>query len=160
MGTERDPLGGVVVAADGEDRQLPVGQLGEEPVQQTNGFGGGHGFVVEVARQQNSIHGAGVEERQDLLQNIPLVVQHGELADPLAEVQVGEVKKTHGSTAFQLGCFYYKRPYPLSQTLRVCQLSRRASHWHAGQPLLDAERISYRKRKCSAVRANNICTAL
>ena len=102
MGTERDPFGGVVIAADGEDRQLPVGQFGEEPVQQTDGFGRGHGFVVEVARQQNSIHGAGVEERQDLLQNIPLVVQHGELADPLAEVQVGEVKKTHGSTAFQL----------------------------------------------------------
>ena len=86
MGAERDPLGGVVVAADGEDRQLPVGQFGEEPVQQTDGFGGGHRLVVEVACQQNSIHGVGVEERQDLLQNIPLVVQHGELADPLAEV--------------------------------------------------------------------------
>ena len=63
MGAERDPLGGVVVAADGEHWQPAFGPLGEEPVQQTDGFGGGHGFVVEVARQQNSIHGAGVEER-------------------------------------------------------------------------------------------------
>ena len=38
---------------------------------------------------------------QWLAQNIPLVVQHGELADPLAQMQVREVKETHGDTAFR-----------------------------------------------------------
>jgi len=64
---ERDPLGGIVVAADGEHRQPPGRKRGEEPVQQPDGLGRGNGLVVQVARQQHSVHGAGVEEGEDLL---------------------------------------------------------------------------------------------
>jgi len=78
-----------VVAADGEHRQAACRQLGQKPVQQAHGLGGRHGLIVEVARQQHAVHGRCVQQGQDFFQNVPLVVQHGELAHPLAEVQIG-----------------------------------------------------------------------
>ena len=128
---EGDAVGGVVVAADGEHRQLPLSQLGEEPVQQAHGFGRGNGLIVEVARQQHTVHGLAVQQGEDLFQNVPLVVQHGELAHPLAQMQVGEVKETHGDTAFrwddfiigELGAFVRgqrRRPPPVAETGRSC----------------------------------------
>ena len=87
--TKGDAVRRVVVAADGEYRKLARRQLGQKPVQQTHGFGGRHGLIVEVARQQHAVHGRLVQQGQDFFQNVPLVVQHGELAHPLAEVQIG-----------------------------------------------------------------------
>ena len=56
------PVGGIVVARDGEHRQLPAGKLGEEPVQQADCLGRRHGFVVQVTGQQHGIHGVGIEQ--------------------------------------------------------------------------------------------------
>ena len=86
---EGDAVRRVVVAADGEYRKLARRQLGQKPVQQAHGLGGRHGLIVEVARQQHTVHGLAVQQGKDLFQNVPLVVQHGELAHPLAEVQIG-----------------------------------------------------------------------
>ena len=104
---EGDAVGGVVVAADGEHRQLPLSQLGEEPVQQAHGFGRGNGLIVEVARQQHTVHGRAVQQGEDLFQNVPLVVQHGELAHPLAQMQVGKMQKTQTETPPFQSFLYY-----------------------------------------------------
>ena len=50
------PVGGIVVAADGEHRQLLRRQLGKEPVQQPHRFGRRNGLVVKVACQQHAVH--------------------------------------------------------------------------------------------------------
>ena len=124
VGAKRDAVGGIVVAADGEHRKLPLGQRGEEPVQQADGLGGGHGLIVKVARQQHSVHGVGVQQRQNLLEDIALVVQHGKLTDPLAEVEVREVKKAHGMhRLFVRDCLYY------SIKKRACPLFGRHALW-------------------------------
>ena len=102
-----DAVGGVVVAADGEHRQLPLSQLGEEPVQQAHGFGRGNGLIVEVARQQHTVHGRFIQQGKDLFQNVPLVVQHGELAHPLAQMQVGKMQKTQTETPPFQSFLYY-----------------------------------------------------
>ena len=104
---EGDAVGGVVVAADGEHRQLPLSQPGEEPVQQAHGFGRGNGLIVEVARQQHTVHGRAVQQGEDLFQNVPLVVQHGELAHPLAQMQVGKMQKTQTETPPFQSFLYY-----------------------------------------------------
>ena len=104
---ESNAVGGVVVAADGEHWQPAFGQLGEEPVQQAHGFGRGNGFIVEVARQQHAVHGRAVQQGKDLFQNVPLVVQHGELADPLAQMQVGKMQKTQTETPPFQSFLYY-----------------------------------------------------
>ena len=104
---EGDAVGGVVVAADGEHRQLPLSQPGEEPVQQAHGLGRGNGLIVEVARQQHTVHGRAVQQGEDLFQNVPLVVQHGELAHPLAQMQVGKMQKTQTETPPFQSFLYY-----------------------------------------------------
>ena len=50
------PVGGIVVAADGEHRQLPRRQLGQKPVQQPHRFGRGNGLVVKIPGQQYAVH--------------------------------------------------------------------------------------------------------
>ena len=132
---EGDAVGGVVVAADGEHRQLPLSQLGEEPVQQAHGLGRGNGLIVEVARQQHTVHGRAVQQGEDLFQNVPLVVQHGELAHPLAQMQVGKMQKTQTETPPFQSFLYYtagrgwgqgkqKRENPLSQCFALSALPK------------------------------------
>ena len=87
-----------MVAADGKHRQLPQGQLGQEPVQQPHRLGRGHRLVVQVACQQDPVHRVLVQQGKDLLQNVLLVLQHGKFADPLAKVQVGKMGKAQEKT--------------------------------------------------------------
>ena len=147
---EGDAVGGVVVAADGKHRQLPLSQLGEEPVQQAHGFGRGNGLIVEVARQQHTVHGLAVQQGEDLFQNVPLVVQHGELAHPLAQMQVGKMQKTQTETPPFQSFLYYtagrgwgqgnQKRETLSVNASHCRLSRRAGFYASGdkaqKPLL------------------------
>ena len=136
---EGDAVGGVVVAADGEHRQLPLSQLGEEPVQQAHGFGRGNGLIVEVARQQHTVHGLAVQQGEDLFQNVPLVVQHGELAHPLAQMQVGKMQKTQTETPPFQSFLYYTagRGWGARKTPPViaarCQPPRGWGLWQCGK---------------------------
>ena len=78
-----------MVAADGEDRQPPLRQLGEEPVQQGHRLGGGHRLVIQVPRQQHAVHRLAVQQGQHLPQDVLLVPQQRGLAQALAQVQIG-----------------------------------------------------------------------
>ena len=99
------PVGRIVVAADGEHWQPAFGQLGEEPVQQAHGLGRGDGFVVQVACQQYPVHRVGIQQGKNLLQDVFLVLQHGKLAQPLAQMQVGQMQKTQTGTPPFKKCF-------------------------------------------------------
>ncbi len=53
----------VMVAGHGQHGDAPGGQLGQEPVQQGAGGGGGHGGVVNIARQHHGVHLIAVTQR-------------------------------------------------------------------------------------------------
>ena len=55
-GGKIQPLGGVMVAADGKDRYIFPGQSREKFVQQTYRLGGRYGLIVEVPRQKDPVH--------------------------------------------------------------------------------------------------------
>ena len=95
---EGHTVGGIVIAADGKHRQAPRRQLGEEPVQQAHSLGRGNGLVVQVACQQYPVHRVGIQQGKNLLQDVFLVLQHGKLAHPLAQMQVGKMRKTQKRT--------------------------------------------------------------
>ena len=57
------PLGAVMVAGHGQHGDAPGGQLGQKPVQQGAGGGGGHGGVVNIARQHHGVHLIAVTQR-------------------------------------------------------------------------------------------------
>ena len=93
---EGQPLGAVVVAADDEDGDLPRGKAAEKIVEEGHGLGGGDGLVVNVAADQHGVGLFVVDDAQDLEQDIFLVLDHGHLVDPLADVQVRQMDQFHG----------------------------------------------------------------
>ena len=68
-------------------------------------FGRGNGFVVKVACQQHAVHRGLIQQGQNFFQNIPLILQHGKLAHPLAQMQVGQMQKTQTGTPPFKKCF-------------------------------------------------------
>ena len=92
------PLGAVVVAGDRQHLDAPRRQLGQKPVQQQHGAGGRLGHVVNVPGHDHGVHAAPGAQVHDLLQNKTLVVQKVKAVDPLAQVQVRQMEKTHGDT--------------------------------------------------------------
>ena len=92
---EGEPLRRVVVAADEQHWHAARAQLGQKSVEQLDGLGRRHGLVVYVACDQHAVRPLVVQDRENLTQDICLILQHRKAVDPLAEVQVGEVKKFH-----------------------------------------------------------------
>ena len=88
-GAEGQPLRGVVVAADDQHGQLPPGQTAEKAVKQGHRLGRGHAFVIHVPGDEQGVRPLPVHDLQGPVQDIGLVLQHRDLADPLAQVQVG-----------------------------------------------------------------------
>ena len=90
-----ETLGGVVVAADDEDRHRQRRQAAEEVVHQLHSLGGGHGLVVDIARDDHGVGAPAGGEADNLVEDKGLVLEHGELVHPFAKVQVGEVHQFH-----------------------------------------------------------------
>ena len=93
---EGQALRGIVVAADEEDLEVPPSQPDQKVVQQGHRLGGGHRLVVDVPGDEHGVRRLPIHDPEDLVENIPLVLQHGVLIDPLAQVQVGEMEQFHG----------------------------------------------------------------
>ena len=91
------PLGGIVIAADEDYRQVSPGQLGQEIVQQAHGFGGRHGFVVYIACDQHAVGLLCVHDREQLRENVALIFQKRGFAQPFAQMQVGQMNQFHVS---------------------------------------------------------------
>ena len=85
---EGQPFGTVMVAADDQHRDLPLGQAAQKVVKQRYRLRRGHAFVVYVAGDEHGVRLFLVDDGCDLVQNVGLVLQHGHLVDPLADVQV------------------------------------------------------------------------
>ena len=85
---EGEALRAVVVAADDKHLQLPLCQAAEEIIKEGHRFRGWDCFIIDVAGNQ---HGGGmffIDDLQNLQQNVLLIVDHGDLIDTLADVQV------------------------------------------------------------------------
>ena len=83
------PIMGRVVAADDQHGQLPPGQTAEKAVKQGHRLGRGHALVIHVPGDEQGVRPLPVHDLQGPVQDIGLVLQHRDLADPLAQVQVG-----------------------------------------------------------------------
>ena len=92
---EGQPLGAVVVAADEEGMELALCQAAEKVVKQRDSLGGGDAFVVHISGNQHGLRLLGIDNLQNLQQDVFLVFQHGDFVEPLAQVQVGQVDEFH-----------------------------------------------------------------
>ena len=85
---EGQALGGIVVAADEKDRDLLPGQGGEKVVQQGHSLGRRQGAVIDVPGNEHRIRLLLPGNVQDLPENIPLILQQGDIIKAFADVQV------------------------------------------------------------------------
>ena len=82
-------LGTVVVAAAEKNLQIPLCQRKKKAVQQLHGFGGGDALVVYITGDQHRLGKFRVDRIQDLLQNVFLIFDHGNVIDTFAQMQIG-----------------------------------------------------------------------
>ena len=61
------PLGTVMVAGNGQHRDVPMSKLGQKPVQQQNRGGRGQGGIVNIPGQRHRLHIVGSAQVKDLL---------------------------------------------------------------------------------------------
>ena len=61
------PLGAVMVAGNGQHRDVPMSKLGQKPVQQQNCGGRGQGGIVNIPGQRHRLHIMGSAQVKDLL---------------------------------------------------------------------------------------------
>ena len=61
------PLGAVMVAGNGQHRDVPMSKLGQKPVQQQNCGGRGQGGIVNIPGQRHRLHIVGSAQVKDLL---------------------------------------------------------------------------------------------
>ena len=69
----------------------------QEVIQQGHRLGRGHRFVIDIPGEEHSVGGFLPDDVQKLIQNIPLVLQHGKLVYPPTQMQVGEMDKFHAA---------------------------------------------------------------
>ena len=81
-------LWAVMIAADDKNWQLPFGQTTEKIVKQRNSLRRRHTLVIHVTCDQHGVRLLGVDNLQNLPQDILLFLQHGYLIDPLPDMQV------------------------------------------------------------------------
>ena len=82
---ESQTFGGVVVAADDEYLLLLFGQAAEKIIEQSHCLGRGNTFVIDITGDQYSPGLFGIDCLQDLLQDVCLLFDHGNLIDPLVK---------------------------------------------------------------------------
>ena len=61
------PLGAVMVAGNGQHRDVPMSKLGQKPVQQQNCGGRGQGGIVNIPGQRHRLHIVGSAQVKNLL---------------------------------------------------------------------------------------------
>ena len=83
---EGKPLRAVMIAADHEYFFLLIRQAGEKPVKHLHCLCGGRLPVVNVPGNQNPLRMAFLCNLQNLPENIFLILDHGKLIDPLADM--------------------------------------------------------------------------
>ena len=93
--SEGKTLRAVVIAADEQHRDAALCKRNEKPVKQCDCLAGRDALVVYIACDHDRIRALYVCDFQNLMQDIVLIVQHGDLIDPLAEMQIRQMKKLH-----------------------------------------------------------------
>ena len=73
----------IVVIADDENLKVSFRQSHQKVIQQGYRLGRGHRLVVDVAGNEHSVRLLPVNDLEDFCENVLLVLQHGELIDPL-----------------------------------------------------------------------------
>ena len=90
---ERDALRRIVVAGDGEHRNVPPGQLGKKRIEKLDRLGARHGAVVNIARDHDRVGALLVRPAEDLFENVFLVIDQGKLIDTSPEMEIGQMKE-------------------------------------------------------------------
>ena len=90
---ERYALRRIVVAGDGEHRNVPPGQLGKERIEKLDRLGARHGAVVNIARDHDRVGVLVVRPAEDLFENIFLIIDQGKLIDTSPEMEIGQMKE-------------------------------------------------------------------
>ena len=85
-----------MVAADDKYFFSALRQAGNKAVKKRHGFRLGRGTLIDVPGNQHGIRLLSVGNFRDLLQNIFLVVQQGQIVHLLSQVQIGQMKEPHG----------------------------------------------------------------
>ena len=93
--SEGKTLRAVVIAADEQHRDAALCKRNEKPVKQRDCLAGRDALVVHIARNHHRVRMLCVCDFQNLMQDIVLIVQHRDLIDPLAEMQIRQMKKLH-----------------------------------------------------------------
>ena len=86
---ERDALRRIVVAGDGEHRNVPPGQLGKERIEKLDRLGARHGAVVNIARKQHRIRRFFVRQAENFIENVCLIFHQGKLVHTSSEMEIG-----------------------------------------------------------------------
>ena len=100
---ESQPFRGVVIAADRQNFQIlpvitPPGQAEQKIVKYLYRLGAGDRFVVYVPGNQNRVRLFRVHNAENFPQNVRLIVQHTELVQPLAQMQIRQMNQFHKQT--------------------------------------------------------------
>ena len=85
---ESQPFRTVMVATDGIYLHLQLRQPAQKFVKQSNRFRRRNTFVVNITAEQDGICFFFLDDAKDLLQNVCLILHHGDFVDPLSDVQV------------------------------------------------------------------------
>ena len=93
---KRKPLGGIVVAADDENRQLALSQPHQKIIKQLHSLGGRNRFIIHITGDQHTVRIFFVNNGKDLFQNMRLVFQHGKLVYSFSEMNVRKMDQFHG----------------------------------------------------------------
>ena len=94
-GEIRDPLFGIVVAADHENADAARAQAVDEIIEQGHRLRLRRGFLVNVARNQNAVYMLVLRDLDDLIQNEALILQQGKVFERLSDVQIRNVHQFH-----------------------------------------------------------------
>ena len=93
----RHALGRVVVAADDQDQAAQLLQPVHEAAEERHRLGGGIAAVVDVPGDQDSLDLLFLGNTDDLVQDVLLILEKGHVNQALAEMEVGQMEKFHGS---------------------------------------------------------------
>ena len=84
-----------MIAADHENIRNEFGKATEEFVQQRDRLGGGNGFVVNIAGNQDGTRLLLLDQRKNPVQKVFLIVNQRIFIQPSAQMQVGQVHQFH-----------------------------------------------------------------
>ena len=84
----RDPLRGIMIPADQKNHNAKLRQSHQKIIKQIHRLCRWYRLVINIPRNDHRVCRGLLRPFQNLLQNVPLILQHRKTVDPLADVKV------------------------------------------------------------------------